>query len=247
MNKLVVQSVNSTVNAAFDAHIALDDTAVIQEHIANLVDKIMNNGNLADNIGGKGLKFGVNENDLIDTFSKSSFYIPVEPILQLVKDFLYPLYEQIMHGNSSVGLDIQKLDVDINGHNSFGADAVVELIGIPNTININMPFISTDVLLDNTAFCSSKLDVRMVNGKVFTKVSIPFASNKSNGQKIVSLARNILWHQSAAPNYEVSVHNVLFGSSESSASRIASKVGLKPPFGLIMGLVKNFFDEKRPM
>lgn len=247
VNKLSVKSSNATVNAAFNAHVMLESGDTIQTHVANLVNRLMNNEHLTDNIGGKGLKFGYSENDIIDTFSKSSFYLPLDPLVKLAKDYLTPLVDQILEGNSSVGLEIKKLNVDIIEHNTMRADVAVDLIGIPNTIRVNIPFAGATVVLDDRTFCMPSLNVHLIGGRFSTSVIIPFVSDKINGQKIVDLVRNVLWHEQSRPNYVVSIQNMLFGSSESSAFNIASKVNFEPPYGPVLGQVKSYIDEKRPV
>lgn len=247
VNKLSFRSNDSTVNTVFNGQIKLDNGDLIQDHVSNLVTRVMNNEPLPDNIGGKDLKFGFDETDIIDTFSKSSFYIPVEPLVKLGRDFLTPLIDQIMNGNSSAKLAIERLNVDINDYNSLRVDAAVSLIGIPNTIRVNIPFIGSAVFLDDRMLCMPKLDVHLVGGKLSTTVFIPFVSDKINGQKLVDLVRNIFWHENSGPNYAVSLQRMVFGASESSAFRTAAKVSIMLPVGQCLEIVKNYFDEKRPV
>lgn len=247
VNKLSVRSSNSTVNAAFDGNVILESGDSIQMHVANLVKRLMNDEHLTDSIGGEGLRFGYSANDIIDTFSKASFYIPLGPLVDLAKNFLTPLVGQILEGKSSVGLEIEKLNVDIIEHNTLKADVAVELIGIPNTIIVNIPFAGATVILEDKTLCMPKLDVHLVGGKFSTSVIIPFMSDDMNGQRLVNLTRNLLWHEQSIPNYAFSIQNMMFGSSEDSALTTASKVNFEPPVGMAIGMVKKYFDEKRPL
>ena len=225
----------------------MEEKDSIQDQVSSLVQKILANEPLTDNIGGKGMKFGVSKDDLVDTFSRANFYSPVAPIVDLFKEFLYPLINQIASGNSSLGLTIEKLDVDIVKKNTIGADVIAELVGLPNTIKVNIPFIRAGIILDNNALCSSNLNLKVFGGKVYATVSVPFESDKTNGQKIVDLVRNILWHEVSMLDYNVTIGNVIFGNSEASTFRIASKISVQPPLGEGMALIKSYFNDKRPL
>lgn len=235
-----------TLNTDFVAHAALGKSEALQDSIATVVSLILEDKEINNYLAVSNIVFGMDANDYIDTFSKAIIKLPINPVVKPSKSFVLQLLDDLLKGNSSLGLDIQNLDVDVPEHNTFGAKAGFRLIGIPRTVSVNIPYASIGILLDESDFLHAYVGLMMTEGLVSMDVSVPFVDNKENGHKLLQVVYNLLWHQKDVLPYSFGILGVSFGASKDAAFELASKVKAPVPFGLIVGLLKGYIDGERP-
>jgi hypothetical protein len=238
-----LNKVQTTLMLDFAAQLMFGESEGIQNGLAALVDGAIQGRPSQTTAGLAGIRFGVNQQDHVDTFAKISVRLMLEPLISAVRPAIARMVNGALSGqvpSIPAGMQVNKLDVDVVQNNAFGIEADVSLSGLPGQISANLPFISAGVVLDGRNLLTSIINIRLVQNRLLLSMQTPFVKDPIVASRLFEVVQAIVVRNPTGRRYAVrfpiafGIQSILMGASAQAHSRMISRVRVSIPFDQII-------------
>jgi hypothetical protein len=227
----------------------LKDGESIQDAIATLVKQFVDGAKFTAKAGASGLVFGASGSDYIDTLSKATVSLEMDPYLQPIRAFAENVFNGVLNGTSSYQFGLQNVFVEQESSTTLAANVEAKITGLPGDISVNIPYLGASARFNGQSFISAAVNgFTFRNGVVAAGARMTFTPNQPVADELFLIVGNLAFHRSMAQvATTATATGIQFGASAQSAFKLASKAEVTVGLKRFAEIGSDFFDKQRPL
>jgi hypothetical protein len=241
---LSLVSQDQTLNQNFASDIKLSNDMAAQQSISNFFNQLSTADAVTTTVGIKGVTFGLAQ-EPIDTFSKLQFSVPLNPVVQPIKQAVVQnapgFIDQLKAGllnpppaaaaaPTGVATAFMTKDVQfkVTSPNSLmlSADAQVQ---VPFKVNVNMPFTQVNAQINGQDFVLPNSALSFQDGALKFKSDLSFKQNDTLVNNFVADTFGVVTGNKDTSKTSLTITGISFGASPESAFNLLSQASITAP------------------
>ncbi|CAJ0836225.1 10865_t:CDS:2, partial [Entrophospora sp. SA101] len=237
---------NNQILTEFKVEMLLKDSDGLEQDIATIAKTIIEtNDVIPGNAFITGLLFGENENDNINLLSKVSLSLPLNPLLQPIKQTAFKLVNGLLDGTSPLSLKLEDIILGVKDPDVMSVDFASSIAGLPQQISISVPFASIDINFDGEQYITSVINgLKLENGEFKTSIDLKFTDNKTISNKLANIAADIVFRRlTNTVTQNVGITNIKFGGSADKPYSLMSKISVALDVGKFINQTAKFNND----
>ncbi|KAL2918836.1 hypothetical protein HK105_201670 [Polyrhizophydium stewartii] len=241
-------TIGLTANAVFPDSPQIEATLRAIVYVLTLPDGAPIPPTLHANTNVTKLMFGASKNDVIDTFVQVNAGLDLVPYVPDIRSAIKSVIGSVTGANSTVGLSLTTLAVDVVDDLTLSIDAGAALKGLPGSVSVNLPYAQAGILWDKSSFVSAALlGTTVANNQFSSRVLVKFAYNTTIAQQVTKIIGDVVFHRNLTVSNVITVGGVAFGSSQTDVVKTFSQAGVDVAINDYVQSAKNDQDKYRPL
>jgi hypothetical protein len=225
----------------------------IQGAVAKLVNAVVLKETIPATFGFRGFTFGHNRGDVVDTFSKTSFSLPITrfwPLITKIVDDAIEASTSFISNPPKDGfkMNINNVDVDVVETNTVQANVNAQLQGLAIDVLIDLPYVFTAVNVNQKGFVESTVtNIKLEQGQLTTTALLKFPENREAAQFLFGAIGDVFFHRKVLVQASVGVERFAFGASKDKQVLTFAKAAPNAQIGEIIAQINEYVDKNRPI
>ncbi|KAJ3411177.1 hypothetical protein HDV05_002643 [Chytridiales sp. JEL 0842] len=245
---IVIKTENDEVVLNIGADVFLKDGEPLQNAISRLVDEFVSTGPFSGTAGASNLVFGASGSDFIDTLSKATVSLKMDPFLQPIRKFANDLIDGVLNGQSSYKLGLQSVVVDMESSTTLAVKGEAKIDGLPGDISVNIPYFSTAARFNGQDFIAAEVNgLKFTSGVVSAVARISFTDNEPVADELFGIVGNLAFHRPMRLQTTATATGITFGASSQDSFKLASKAAVTVGLQRFAQLGADYFEANRPL